>query len=182
MDGGRRRVVGGADLEHLSGEAGGVPVGHGEDSSGFDDAGEFGGGDVGAGGEHGSEHGDDGVEGGVGVGESFGVAFIEGDGEAFGGGAFAGLDEEVGSKVEAGDEASGAGQREGEVSGSGGDVEDVRAGGQVEASDETIGVAGEGFGDDSEVSCHPGIAQGGLDLVEGGCGVGLVVAHGYSEL
>ena len=44
-----------------------------------------------AGGKHGTEHGDDDVEGGVGVGQGFGVAFVELDAEAFGGGAHRGL-------------------------------------------------------------------------------------------
>jgi hypothetical protein len=88
--------VAAAELEHRAGEAGGVPVGHGERAAGFEDAGEFGGDELGAWGEHGAEHGDDGVEGGVGVGELLGVALVECGGEAFGGGALAGLHEEVG--------------------------------------------------------------------------------------
>ena len=89
-DAGRRGDVGAADPEHLAGEAGGVPVGHGEAAAWLEDAGELGGDELGSRGEHGTEHGDDEVEGGVGVGEGFGVAFVELDGEAFGRGAFAG--------------------------------------------------------------------------------------------
>lgn len=58
----RRLNVAGGDLEHLAGEAGGVLVGHSEQAAGFEDAGEFGGDELGAGGEHGSEHADDRIE------------------------------------------------------------------------------------------------------------------------
>ena len=164
---GRGRHVAAADLEHPTGEAGGVPVGHGEEAAGLEDAGELGGDELGARGEHGAEHGDDGVEGGVGVGELLGVALVELDGEAFGGGAFAGLDEEVGGDVDAGDDGSARASGMASVAGAAGDVEDAGAGRDGEAADEGFGAAGDGFGDDAEVAGHPGGAHGVLDLLDG---------------
>ncbi len=177
-DAGRGRDVIGVELEHLAGEAGGVPVGHGEEAAGLQDAGELGGDEVGAGGEHGAEHGGDGVEGGVGVRELLGVALVEGDGEVFVGGALAGLDEEVGGDVYAGDDASVAGEGDGGVAGAAGYVEDTGAGGEVEAVDEVDGTAGDGSGDDAEVTGHPGGAHGGFDLGDGGWSGGFSRVHG----
>jgi hypothetical protein len=171
-DAGWRRGVLAADFEHEAGEAGGVPVGHGEQAAGFEDAGALGGDELGARGEHGAEHGGDGVEGGVGVGKLLGVAFVEGDGEGFGGGALAGLDEEVWGDVDAGDEAGfSVGERacewDGGVAGAAGDVEDAGAGGDVEAGDEGFGAAGDGAGDDAEVAGHPSGAHGVFYLLDG---------------
>ena len=82
-------------------------------------------------------------------------------------GAFAGLDEEVGGDVDAGDDGSVTGERDGGVAGAAGDVEDAGAGRDGEAADEGFGAAGDGFGDDAEVAGHPGGAHGGFDLLDG---------------
>ena len=90
-------------------------------------------------------------------------------------GALAGLDEQVGGDVHAGDDAAGAGERECEVAGAGRHVEDAGAGGQGLAGDEGLGAGGDGFGDDAEVAGHPAGAHGRFDLVDGWGG-----GHGFS--
>src|SRR6185437_5833440 len=110
-DSGRWRNVGAADFEHARDKGAGAPVAHAEKAAGLEDARALGGDELGARGEHGAEHGGDGIEGGVAVGESFGVALVEGDGEVLVCGAGAGLLEEIGGDVDAGDDAAAAGER-----------------------------------------------------------------------
>ena len=130
--------------------------------------------------EHRAEHGGDGIEGGVAVGKSFGVAFVEGNGDVLGGCASAGLLEEVGRDVDAGNDAAAARERDGGVAGAAGDVENARASGDVEAGDEVFCAGGDGFGDHAEVARHPGGAHVGFDLVYrwarggGGCAHGVI--------
>jgi hypothetical protein len=154
------------DLEHLAGEAGGVPVGHGESSTKLDDASEFGGDEFGTWGEHGSEHGYDDVEGGIAIGERLGIPLIELNGEVVGGGALAGLNEQVGGDINTGDDGSGTGGGDREIARSSSDIEKAHAGLDSEASDEGLGAASDSAGDDAEVTGHPGGAHGGLDLIE----------------
>ena len=112
------------DLEHLSYETFGSPVTHGDQAAGAADALEFGGDNIGAWGEHGAEHGEHDIEAGGFVGKFFGVAFDEFDFQILVRGAFAGLFQEIGRDVESDDFGSGAGRRNGLVSGAASYVED----------------------------------------------------------
>ena len=168
LNAGRWRDVCAADLEHAGDEGAGAPVAHGEKAAGLEDACALGGDELRARGEHGAEHGGDGVEGGVAVGKGFGVALVEGDGEAFVGGAGAGLLEQVECDVDAGNDAAAAGEWNGDVAGAAGDVKDAGAGGYVETGDEVFCAGGDGLGDDAEVAGHPTGTHVGLDLLDGG--------------
>src|SRR6202789_2789173 len=107
----------GANFEHLTGEARGIPVAHGKQAAGFENPRQLGGDDFRPRSEHGAEHRDDSVEGSVGVWQMLGVAFVKGDREIRLSGALSGLFDKIHSDIDAGYDGSATCSRDRGVAG-----------------------------------------------------------------
>ena len=116
-----------ADGEECAGEATRVPVSHGEASAGDEYAGELGGDAIGTGREHGTEHTDNSVEAGIGIGQVFGITFIESYVQASRRGTLTCLSNKVWGYIDAGYGATELSERDRCVSGATGDIKNAGA-------------------------------------------------------
>ena len=158
-----------AHLEHLPAKACGGPVRHGEAAAGNKHPGHFCGYEVRTRREHGAKHRDHCIEAGAVVRKLLGVALVKDHREAFFRRALAGLGQQVRCNVDAGDYGSLARQRNGQVPGAAGNIENPRAWRERQAADESLRIRSHLPGQHAEVTRHPRGAHGGLDLLDGRC-------------
>jgi hypothetical protein len=158
------------DAEHPADEAGRGPVREGDAPARPAHPHQLGRGPLVVAGEHHADRGQHVVDRLVRDGQRLGVRLPEVDGESLRVRAPARGLEQGGHVVDAEDVGEAAGRGDGDVTGSGRDVQDAGAGARLDGVDERLRQGNRQPGDPAVVTAAPGGVLLGLELVEGGDG------------